>query len=133
MATTTHPKVHCASGSLTLAQVAANTLAGTIVVDPAPDRTITVLDGWLRAAGHNAAGATTLIITDTTASPVTIVSATAGALLQDVVARFGASNVTFTAPNAALTKGKGLRIGCTGSALTTSHSLDYLIYYTVTV
>jgi len=133
MATTTHPKVHCASGSLTLAEVAANTLAGTIIVKPAPDRTITVLDGWLRSPGHNAAGATTVILTDTEAAPTTIVSATVGALLADVVARFGVTNVTFTAPNAALTKGTGLRIGCTGSALTTSHSLDYLVYYTVTV
>jgi hypothetical protein len=133
MATTTHPRVHCASGSLTLTEVAANTLLGTIVVPPDVTRTITVVDGWLRAAGHSAAGATTLIIAETGGTPTTVVSATAGALTTDVIGRFGDTNITATNVGTACTKGRGLQVGCTGSALTTSHSLDYCIYYTVTV
>ena len=133
MATTTHPKVHCASGSLTLGEVNAYSGAGTIIVNPSRDRTLTVIDGWLRSPGHNAAGSTAVIVTTTEGSPTTVVSATVGALTAETVARFGDSNVTFTAPNAALTKGTGLRIGRTTGDLTTSHSLDYCIYYTVTV
>jgi len=133
MATTTHPRVHCASGSLTLAQVNANTRVGTIIVPPAVDRTITVVDGWLRSEGHSAGGATAVILTETGGTPTTVVSAAVAGITQDLIARFGAANITATNVGTACTKGRGLAIGCTVGNLTTSHSLDYCIYYTVTV
>ena len=133
MATTTHPRVHCASGSLTLAQVNANTRVGTIIVPPDVTRQLTVVDGWLRSEGHSAGGATAVIVTETGGTPTTIISATAGSLTTDTIARCGDSNVTATNVGTACTKGRGLAIGCTVQNLTTSHSLDYCIYYTVTV
>jgi len=133
MATTTHPKVHCASGSLTLAEVNSNSGLGFIIVPPHGDRTITIVDGWLRAAGHNAAGATAIIIAETGATPTTVVSATVGGLDSSIIGRFGATNITATNVGTADTKGRGLQLGRTNSNVTTSHSIDYCIYYTVTV
>lgn len=125
MATTTHPRVHCASGSLTLGEVNTNSGLGTIVVPPDVTRTITVVDGWLRASVAGAGGATACIIAETGATPTTIVSATVGALATNVVARFGATNVTATNVGTACTKGRGLQIGRTVQNLTTCTSLDY--------
>ena len=133
MATTTHPRVHCASGSLSLTQVNANSGLGTIVVPPDVTRKNTVVDGWLRASVAGAAGATAVIIAETGGTPTTVVSSTVGALTTDTIARFGDSNVTATNVGTACTKGRGLQLGRTVQNLTTCTSIDYCIYYTITV
>ena len=133
MATTTHPKVHCASGSLTLTEVNSNSGLGFIIVPPHGDRTITIVDGWLRAPTTGAGGATAVIVAETGATPTTVISATVGALTANTVARCGAANVTATNVGTACTKGRGLQLGRTTGNLTTCASLDYCIYYTVTV
>ena len=96
-----------------------------------PGRTITVVDGWLRATGHGAGGATAVIITETGGTPTTIVSATAGALRR--TRSPGSVIPTSPSPTWAPPCVRARRlIGRTDSDLTTSHALDYHIEYTVT-
>lgn len=127
----TYPRCKVAEGQLTAAQVNANTRAGTIIVPAVTGKTITVVDAWFRAIGGNAGGATAVILTDTAASPVTVLSCTVGALTQNTFLRGGATNATFTNAGTALTKSKGLRIGCTVADLTTATHLDYVVLYKV--
>ena len=131
MATTTHPRVHCASGSLSLTQVNANSGLGTIVVPPDVTRKITVVDGWLRSDG-NASGATAVVVTDNAATPIVAFAMAVGGLTAATVARVGvATHYTGTTIGQPLTGGKGLRIGCTVQNLATTTVLDYCIFYTV--
>jgi len=126
------PRLRCAQGNLSIAEVNANTRAGTVIVPPSGGRTITVVDGWLRSIGADPGGNTAFIVTDTAASPVTVLSVTRATLNSNVVARAGITNFTATNLGTALTGGCGLRIGCTVGDVTTSTSLDYCILYTVT-
>ena len=126
----TFPKVHCATGSLLTATVNANTNVGSNHIVPgAADRTITVVDGWLRATGGNAGGATAVVVEDTAGTDV--ISATVGALTQNTIARVGDTNVTASAIGTAMAKGAGLRITRTVSDLTTASSIEYCILYIV--
>ena len=127
-----NPRVRCAQGNLTIAQVNANARAGTVVVPPSGGRTITVVDAWLRSLGADPGGNTAFIVTDTAASPVTALSVTRATLNSNVVARAGITNFTATNLGTALTGGCGLRIGCTVGDVITSDTLDYCILYTVT-
>ena len=127
-----NPRVRCAQGNLTIAQVNAASGAGTVIVPKSGGRTITVVDGWLRSLGADPGGCTAFIVTDTASSPVTALSVTRATLNSNVVARAGITNFTATSMGTALTGGEGLQIGRTVGAVTTSDSLDYCIYYTVT-
>ena len=125
----TYPKVRVAQGQLSAAEVNANSRAGTVIVEGESGRTITVVDGWLRAIGGNAAGATAVVLEDTDGTDA--VSAAAAGLAQNVYARFGGSNITATGVGTALTKHEGLRIGCTVGDLITATALDYCVFYTI--
>ena len=127
----TYPKVRCIQDQLTAAQVNAASGAGTVIVAAGSGRTLEVVDCWMRALGGNAGGATAVILTDTAASPTTLVSYAVGALTENTVARAGAASVTSTNLGASAVKHKGLRIGRTVSDLTTATALDYCVFYTV--
>jgi len=131
-ATTTpaFPKVRVAFGNLTLAQVNANSRAGTVIVPGSAGRTIKVVDAWFRALGGNAGGATAVVLEDTAGTD--IVSTTQGALTQNALVRAGAANSTATGVGTYSGKDKGLRIGCTVGDLTTcSGGIDYCVLYTI--
>jgi hypothetical protein len=113
-----HLRVAC--GNATAAQVN----AGTVIVPERADRQVVVVGGWLRALGGNAAGATSVDITDTAASPVTVAATAVGSLTQNTLVSIAGANM-----GAGLTAGKGLRIGKTGSSLTGATSVDYCIWY----
>jgi len=124
------PKLHTATGSLATATVNADVKVGTnTIVPPVADRKITVVDGWLRATGGAAGGATAVVVEGTDGTDV--ISAAVGALTEDTVARVGDTNVTASAIGTALDKGVGLRIYRTVAALTTCTSLEYCIKYIV--
>jgi hypothetical protein len=122
------PRTQVIHGTQTLANVNAASGAGAIILDPQVGRNIRITDCWLRALGGNVGGATAIIVTDTAASPVTVVSATAGALTQNALKRSGASNVTVTNQGATLGTGQGLRLGRTVGDLTTATGgIEYCI------
>lgn len=127
----TFPKVRVAAGQLTAAQVNANSRAGTNIVAPIAGRTITVVDGWVRAIGGNASGPTAIHVEDTAGTDA-FTMAVAG-MTQNAVCRVGlATHSTNTNVGTALGKGKGLRIGCTTAAdYATATALDYCILYKV--
>jgi hypothetical protein len=127
----TYPKVRVAEGQLTAAQVNANSRKGTNIVEPVAGKTITVVDGWLRAIGGNAAGATAVVVQDTTTSPNVAISDAVGNLTQNTVLRAGATGSTATNLGVQLGKGKGLRVGCTVSDLTTATHIDYMVLYKI--
>ena len=127
-----YPRAKVAHGQLTVAQVNANSRAGTMIVPKATGRTITVTDCWMRAIGGAAATATAVILTDTASSPVTAVSNAVAGLPQNTVLRAGAANSTATNLGTALTVNEGLQIGCTVQNLGTATHLDYMVEYTVT-
>jgi len=131
MALAAYPRVRCAQGQLTLAQINANTRVGTVIVPAEEGKTITVVDGWMRATGHTMAGCTAIILTETGGSPTTITSTTAATLTAEAVIRMGVSGVTSTNVGTTMRPGRGLTIGCTVGDATTSHALDYCIFYTV--
>jgi hypothetical protein len=117
-------------GIQTLDNVNAASGAGAIILEPQVGKNIRILDCWLRALGGNVGGATAIIVTDTASSPVTVVSATAGALTQNALKRAGASNVTVTNLGATLGTGKGLRLGRTvGNLTTATDGIEYCIKY----
>jgi hypothetical protein len=126
------PRVRCAQGNLSIDQVNAASRAGTIIVPDSGGRTITVVDGWMRSIGADPGGCTAIILTDNAASPTTVMSTTRATFNSNAIVRAGASGCTSTNVGTALTGGEGLRIGCTVGNLTTSTSLDYCIYYTIT-
>ena len=113
-----HLRVAC--GNATAAEVN----AGKTIVPDRGDRQVVVVGGWLRALGGNAAGATSVDITDTAASPVTVASTAVGSLTQNTVVSLSGANL-----GVGLTAGKGLRITKTGSSLTGATSIDYCIWY----
>ena len=124
----TFPRLRCVEGQATTAEVN----AGKVILAGKTERTLTVVDGWLRAIGGNAETATAVVITDTHSSPVTAFSMAVGGLTQNAVARVGlATHSTHTNVGTALTKGKGLKITKSGSSLATATAIDYCIYYTV--
>ena len=127
----TFPKLHCATGSLTLDQANAAATSGSgVIVPPAADRSLTVVDCWMRATGGAAAGATAIVLEETDGGDV-VSNAVAG-LTENAVLRVGQANSTASAIGTTLTKGSGLRIIHTGSALTTATSIQYCVLYTVT-
>jgi hypothetical protein len=124
-----YPKVRVVQGQATVAAVN----AGTIIVPPKAGRTITVIDGWMRAIGGAAATATSVDITDTASSPVSAWTMAVGGLTQNAIARMGlATHSTQTNVGTALTADKGLKISKTGGTLATATHIDYCVYYTVT-
>jgi hypothetical protein len=127
-----YPRVRCASGNLTLAQIKANSMAGTVIVPGKAGRIITVVDTWMRNIGSNIGGATAIALTETGGSPQTVTSTTVGTFDSNVFVRAGVSGTTVTAVGTAQRPGRGLQIGCTVGDVTTHTSLDYCILYTVT-
>ena len=124
-----NPRVRCAQGTATIAELNYGTHTGVYIVAPT-DRTITVVDGWLRNVGSNIGGATAIAVTDGAA--VVAFSCTVGTLDSNVLARVGATGFTNTNVGTPLTGGKGLRICATVANATTSTSVDYCVYYVVT-
>ena len=132
-ATTTpyHPKVRCATGRITLAELNAASGAGTVVVKAAAGKTIKVVDAWFRSqAGGTCGGCTAVVLEDT--GGVDVLSVTAATLTLAALIRGGASGATATNFGTALTVSKGLRIGRTVSDVTTMTYMDYFVEYTVT-
>ena len=127
-----YPKLRCAKGNLTLAQIKANSRAGTVVLPGEAGRTITVVDTWMRNIGSNITGATAIILTETGGTPTTVTSTTVGTFDSNVFVRAGASGTTVTNLNTAMRPGRGLQIGCTVGDVADHTSLDYCIFYTVT-
>jgi hypothetical protein len=127
-----YPKLRCAKGNLTLAQLNAASGAGTVILPAEAGRAITVVDTWMRNVGGNIGGATAIILTETGGSPQTVTSTTVGTFDTNVFVRAGVSGTTVTALNTAQRPGRGLQIGRTVGDVTTMTSLDYCIYYTVT-
>jgi hypothetical protein len=126
------PKVHCASGSLLTASVNANVNTGANhIVPPSADRSITVLDCWMRATGGAATGATAIVLEDTGGTDV-VSNAVAG-LTQNTILRAGATHSTASGLGTTLTKGRGLRIINTVAPLETATSIEYEVLYTVTM
>lgn len=124
-------RMKCIHGQLTVAEVIANSKAGTIILPAEKGRTITVWDGWLRSDG-NASGATAVVVTDTAGTPIVAFAMAVGGLTAATIARVGvATHYTGTTIGTPLTPGKGLRIGCTVQNLATTTVLDYCIMYTV--
>lgn len=124
-----NPRLRCAQGTATLAQLNYGTHTGVYIVAPS-DRTITVVDGWLRNVGTNLATATAIAVTD--GAGVVAFSCTIGTLDSNVLARVGASGFTNTNVGTALTGGSGLRICATVANATASTGVDYCVYYIVT-
>lgn len=122
-----YPRVRVAAGRIGAAQVN----AGEVIVKPSADRTLTVVDAWMRAIGGNAAGATSVDVEDTASSPQVAVAFAVAALTANTVARAGVSNTTATNLRLPLNKGEGLQIVKNGSDLTTATAIDYCVFYTV--
>jgi hypothetical protein len=127
-----YPRVRCAQGNLTLAQIKANSRAGTVVLPGSAGKIVTVVDVWMRNVGGNIGGATAIALTETGGTPTTVFSATVGTFDSNVVVRVGVSGTTNTNVGTAMRPGRGLQIGCTVGDVTTHTSLDYTILYTVT-
>ena len=120
-------RMRCARGQLTIDEVKAN----AVIVKPEAGRRITVHDGWLRAIGGAAGGATGVNVVDTAGTPVVAFAMAIGGLAQNAVARVGlATHYTGTTIGNPLTPGKGLQIVDNGTLTTLTH-LDYCIFYTV--
>ena len=120
-------RLRCVHGQLTLNEVK----AGEIVVGPEPGRTITVHDGWLRAIGGAAGGATAVDVKDTADPPTVAFKMAVGGLTENAVARVGlATHYTGTTVGSPLTPGEGLQIADDGVLTTLTH-LDYCIFYTL--
>lgn len=120
-----YPKVRCAYGQATTAQVN----AGKVIVKAQAGKTIKVVDGWLRAIGGAAGTATSVDIEDTTTSPNLAFKIAVGGLAENAVARVGlATHSTNTGVGTALGKGKGLQITATGT-LATATAMDYAVFY----
>jgi hypothetical protein len=127
-----YPRSRIAQGNLTTAQVNANARVGTVIVPASSGRTLTVVDAWVRSLNHTVAGCTAVILTDTAASPVTVMTNTAGNMTSGLILRGGATGSAATNFNTALTVGKGLQIGCTVADMTSDDGLDYCVEYVVT-
>jgi hypothetical protein len=125
----TYPRCKVAEGNLTIAQLNANTRAGTNIVDPVAGKTITVVDAWMRNVGSNITGATAIVLEDTAGTDV--MSTTVATFNSNVLVRAGASGTTVTNLGVALGKSKGLRIGCTVGDVATSTSMDYVVLYKI--
>ena len=122
-----HPKVRCAAGNVTLAQINANSRAGTVVVKAAAGKTIKVVDVWMRNVGSDITSATAIVLEDTAGTDV--MSTTVATFNSNAFIRAGASGSTVTNLGVALGKGAGLRIGCTVGDYATGTGMDYTIFY----
>jgi hypothetical protein len=120
------PRTRVATGRLIADEVNA-AAPFTSIITPRAGSNIRVLDGWLRAVGSNADGATAVVVEDTGGTDV--FSATVGALTDALVARAGISNFTVTNMGATLGTGKGLRATKTGGTFTVTTGLDYMVKY----
>lgn len=127
MASSTDPRLRCAQGSLT-AGAAIDT--GTVIVPAMPGRTLTVVDGWMRAIGGAAGGGTGIYVKDSTTGTVAC-EWLVGDLTQNAVARLGGGTTVATNLGTALAGNEGLKIVKHGNNITTATSVDYCIYYTV--
>lgn len=127
---TTLGRVHHVHRIMTLAEVNANTRAGTIVVAGLSGRRLKVVDYWARALGGNLGGCTALIITDTV--PTTIISHTVATLTQNSVVRMGSTGDTCTSAGTILGENAGLRVGCTvADATTATGGIEVFIEYVI--
>jgi len=119
--------VKCITGNATLAEVK----AGKIILPKFSGQYI-IVGGWMRALAVNAAGADSINISDTTATPVVGVAIAVGALTAGALVDFdAAANVTRTTYGAAFAAGKGLQILDAGAgALSGCTSVDFCIKYT---
>ena len=125
-----YPRIRCARGSLSNAEVN----AGKIIVKAQSGRTLTVVGGWMRAIGGNAATTTSVDVKDTKSTPVVAVACTVAGLTQNTILRFGtATTAEFNTATIGLTKNKGLQIVKTGAGDlgAGTSSVDYVVYYTV--
>jgi hypothetical protein len=125
----TFTRARCAEGQLTAAQVNANSRAGTTILTGVPDRSITVLDCYFRAIGGAVRGSTAVVLEDTGGQDVN--SQTVAQMTENTVVRAGGTGSTCTALGTALTKGRGLRIGCTVGDYATATHLDYCVIYKI--
>ena len=129
MATTCYRgRVHNVSGNCLIAS--ANAAAGYQIVPASAKRTITVVDGWMRALGGNMTQATSMDLTDLTGT-VAISWALAALTTAHGILRFDAANVTPTSIGLPLTEGEGLYLITVGTDETTMTSFDYSIDYTI--
>jgi len=123
-----YPRVRCASGN---ALAAAITTAGILIVPGAADRTITVVGGWMRSNGNTVGGATSVNVSDSSSTNEVMVG-TAASMTNTTILREGTSGMTCTKLGTALTKGDGLLLKGIDATVTTTTSVDYCVYYTVT-
>ena len=123
------PRVRCCQGNATIAELNYGTHTGVSIVPPT-SRTITVIDGWLRSVGSDPGVNTAFAVTDD--AGVVAFSVTRATLNSNALVRVGASGMTSTNVGTALTGGSGLKVCATVANVTTSTSLDYCIYYTIT-
>jgi hypothetical protein len=123
-----YPKVRVAQGQL--ATTAVNT--GTVIVPAVAGRTLTVVDGWLRAIGGAAATATSVDVESTADTPTLAFKIAVGGLTQNAVARVGlATHSTNTGVGTALDEDEGIQITSTTNNLATATYIDYCVFYTV--
>jgi hypothetical protein len=124
--TTRKSRVKCVTGNALTVEVN----AGKIILPTTGNKYI-IVGGWMRALGGNAATATGVNISDTTATtPVVGVAVARAALTQNTVVDFdAASDVTRTTYGIAHKEGKGLQIIKDGSDLATATSIDYCIKF----
>jgi hypothetical protein len=127
-----YPRARVAQGTLTTAQVNANSLKGTHIVPPSTGRRITVVDCWIRSINHTVGGCTAVVIQDTAASPDIAVTNTAANMTSGLILRLGATGSAATKVGTALGVGQGLQIGCTVTDMTSDDGLDYYVEYVVT-
>jgi len=123
----TYPKLRCAAGNVLAAGL---TTAGTIIVRPVADRTITVVGGWMRALGGTVATAASVNVSDTSNTNEVMVG-TAANMTAGLILRENSTGMTCTKLNTALTKGDGLRIKGIGATVTAATSVDYCVFYLV--
>lgn len=127
-----NPKLRCARGSILTAD--ANAAQGKTIVKGHPDRTLTIVDAWLRHHG-TASGNTSMDLVDTTTGHTgthVVVFTRAGTVGNDhVCTAAGASNTTATNLGTPMTKGKGIKLISVGTLATTT-DIDYAVYYYVT-
>ena len=123
-----YPKLRCAAGNVVSAT--GLTTAGTIIVKPVADRTITVVGGWMRALVGTVATATSVNISDTSNTNEVMVG-TAANMTAGLILRENSTGMTCTKLNTALTKGDGLRIKGVGGNVSAATSVDYTVFYVV--
>lgn len=123
--TTRKSRVKCVTGNATTDEVN----AGKIIL-PVTGNKYIIVGGWMRALGGNAATATGVNISDTTATtPIVGVAVARASLTENAVVDFDAAGVTTTTYGVAHKEGKGLQIIKSGSDLATATSVDYCVKF----